>query len=116
MGHSSHVRAVLRQLALLLLSVPTALLVFTPVALAGTVPLPSPGPPNIPLDASGSTFVNVFGALFVACVLAASALAIRVETRREANLTGDRVKGGLAALPAKGRADEEKRRLRKLAA
>ena len=92
-----------------------------------TLPVPSPGPPDVPLNAAGGAVVSLSGALLIALVVALSALAVVVASRRQrsfavatgrvaprlvsAGRSGDRIQGDSTALPAHRQAEEEKRKL-----
>ena len=103
----SSLRTIPRRSVPLLMSLPLALLTFAATAQAETLPVPSPGPPNVPLTAPVGAVVSLPGALMAALVVALFALLIVVATDR----AGDRVQGDLAALPASRRAEEGKRKL-----
>ena len=126
MRRSSPSRTVPRRFALLLLSLPLALLTFPSTAWAATVPAPTPGSANVPLTAPGGAIVSLSGALLAVVVVAVSALVIVLASRRQvsfavttgrvaprlvsADRPGDRFEGDLAALPASRQAEEEKRK------
>ena len=121
MRRSSPSRTVPRRFAPLLMSLPLALLTFPSTAWAATLPAPSPGPPNVPLTASGGAVVSLSGVLLAAAVVALIVAAGRrqmsfaVATERvaprlvSADRSGDRFEGDLATLPASRHAEEEKR-------
>ena len=125
--HCSSSRTIPWRFAPLLVSLPLALLAFASTARAETVPVPSPGPPNVPLTVPGGAVVSLSGVLMAAVVVAFFALAMVVASRRQRSFTvttarvaprlvsadrsGGRIQGVLAALPASRRAEEEKRKL-----
>ena len=127
MRRSSPSRRSLRRLAPLLMSLPLALLTFASTARAETLPVPSPGPPDVPLNAAGGAVVSLYGALLIALVVALSVLAVVVASRRQRNFavttgrvaprlvsadrSGDRIQDDSTALPAHRQAEEEKRKL-----